>query len=137
MLKRTIKYTDFNGTEREEDFFFNLSKSELMELEMKTKGGLEAKINRITADEDTEQIIEMFKDIILMSYGQKSEDGKRFIKTKEMQAEFVNTAAYDELFMSLVQNPEEAQRFIEGIIPKDAAEAAKAQQKPNPIPPGK
>lgn len=117
MLKKTIKYTDYNGVERSEDFFFNLTKAEIMEMELGTTGGLAEKIQRIVDAQDAPAIIEVFKDVILKSYGEKSPDGKRFIKSKEIADAFVQTEAYSELFMELATDADAAAAFINGIVP--------------------
>lgn len=118
MLKKTIKYVDFDGNEREEDFYFNLTKAECMEMELSTTGGMERFINKIIAEKDNKKIVEMFKDIILRSYGEKSLDGKRFMKSPEISAGFAATEAYSELFMELSSNSEAAALFVNSIIPK-------------------
>ena len=117
MLKKTMIYTDYNGNERTEDFYFNLTKAEVMEMEMGTAGGMQEFLNRIVAEQDSAKIIEMFKKIILKAYGQKSLDGKRFIKSDELSAEFSQTEAYSDLFMELASNAEAASAFINGILP--------------------
>lgn len=118
MLKQTIKYTDYDGNEREEDFYFNLTKAEIMEMQLSTAGGLEKKIQSIVAAQDTKKIIEIFKEIIIKSYGVKSPDGKRFIKNDEVRAEFLETEAFSELFMQLATDDKAAAKFINGITPK-------------------
>lgn len=129
MLKKRIAYTDYNGTKREEDFYFNLSKAEIMEMEMSTTGGLTEMINRIIETQDAPSIIKVFKDIIMKSYGEKSPDGKRFVKTKELSEGFAQTEAYSVLFMELASDSEAASKFVNGIIPEDmAAEVAKQQK---------
>lgn len=117
MLKKTITYEDFDGNKRTEDFYFNLSKAELMELEMSTTGGLTQMINKISSEQDSVKIVELFKRILLMSYGEKSPDGKRFIKSKEISEAFSQTTAYSDLFMQLVTEEGEAAKFINAIIP--------------------
>lgn len=119
MIAKTIKYTDYNGTEREEKFLFNLSKAELMEMEMGTTGGLAESIQKIVEAQDTPSIIKIFKDLILKAYGQKSADGKRFIKSKELSEEFSQTEAYSVLFMELATDADAAGNFIKGIVPSD------------------
>lgn len=119
MLKKTITYTDYNGVERKEDFYFNLTKAELMEMEMSTTGGMVDMLNKIVAAQDTPAIIKVFKDIILKSYGEKSADGKRFMKSDEIRESFAQTEAYSELFMELATNTEAATDFINHIIPND------------------
>lgn len=118
MLVKKIKYTDYEGNEREEEFRFNLTKAELMELQLSTTGGLDKMIRKITQSQDGAKIIEYFKKIILMSYGVVSDDGKRFIKSKELSEEFAQTEAYSELFMELASNEEAAVSFVNGIVPK-------------------
>lgn len=118
MLKKTVTSVDFNGNERTEDLYFNLTKAEVMEMEMSTAGGLSEMIQKIISAQDTPQIIKVFKDLILRAYGEKSPDGKRFIKSPEMAEAFSQTAAYSELFMELATNAEAAAAFVNGIIPK-------------------
>ena len=131
MLKKTITYTDYNGSERTEDFYFNLSKAEVMEMEMSTSGGLAGMIQRVVAAQDAPAIIKIFKDLILKAYGVKSPDGKRFIKSEELATEFSQTEAYSILFMELSTDADAASEFVTGIVPvdKDQIEAAKAQAK--------
>lgn len=119
MLKKTIKYFDYNDEPREEDFYFNLSKAELAEMELSTTGGLDETIRRISSTKDTPKLVQLFKDIILRSYGEKSPDGKRFIKSEELSTAFSQTEAYTELFMELATNADSAAAFIKGIIPSD------------------
>ena len=119
MLKKTIEYTDYNGVDREEDFYFNLSKAELMEWEMGTTGGLAEMIQKIVQTQDAPAIIAIFKDLILKSYGEKSADGKRFIKSDELREAFSQTEAYSNLYMELATDADKASAFIEGIVPVD------------------
>lgn len=125
MLKKTITYIDYNGTERKEDFYFNLSKAEIMEMEMGTTGGMVEMINKIVAAQDAPAIIDVFKKMILKAYGEKSADGKRFIKSKEISEAFSQTEAYSQLFMELATDADAASKFVNGIVP--AAEAAVKQ----------
>lgn len=118
MLKKTIEYTDYNGTVRKEDFYFNLTKAEVTEMELSKNGGLSEHINRIVASKDSPEIINLFKEIIAKSYGVKSLDGKRFIKSEEILDEFIQTEAYSELFMELAFDAEKAAAFVNGITPK-------------------
>ena len=119
MLKKTITYTDFNGVERTEDFYFNLTKAEIAEMELEVPGGMTTMIERITKTQDTPSLIKVFKELILRSYGKKSDDGRRFIKNKELVEEFKDSEAYSELFMELATNGEESSKFIKGLIPAD------------------
>ena len=122
MLKKTITYTDYNSVERKEDFYFNLSKAEVMEMELSTTGGLAEMIKRIVAAQDQPAIIKVFKDLILKAYGEKSPDGKRFIKSPELSNAFAQTEAYSILFMELATNDAAAAKFINGIVPADMAQ---------------
>ena len=121
MLKKTITYTDYNETERTEDFYFNLSKAEIMEMEMSTTGGLAETIQRIVAAQDAPAIIKIFKDLVLKAYGEKSPDGKRFIKSEEIRTAFAQTEAYSQLFMELATDADAAAKFVNGIVPADMA----------------
>lgn len=122
MLKKTITYTDYDGNERTEDFYFNLTKAEIIELNLSPTGGLEKSIKKIIKEEDTAKIIEIIKHIILVSYGEKSLDGKRFVKTAsdghKLSDDFKETEAFSELFMELIESDKNASAFISGIIPK-------------------
>lgn len=123
MLTKTIKYVDFNGQEREEVFYFNLTKAEVAEMELETPGGLSEKIKRITNAQDGPEIIKVFKELILRSYGEKSDDGRHFIKVRggePLHLGFSQTEAYSVLFMELAQNAESAANFFNGIIPQEA-----------------
>lgn len=117
MLKKTITYTDYNGTERTEDFYFNLSKAEVADLEMGVEGGLSTMIEKIVAAKDTPAILAIFKKLVLQAYGEKSVDGKRFIKSEEISTAFSQTEAYSDLYMELATNADEAAKFFNGIIP--------------------
>lgn len=119
MLKKTITYTDYNGVERKEDFYFNLTKAEITEMELSTTGGLSTVLQRIVSEQDQPQLIRMFKDLIIRSYGKKSDDGKRFIKNEQLSEEFTQTEAYNILFMELATDADKAAKFVNGIIPKD------------------
>ena len=118
MLKLTRTYNDYNGMSRTEDFYFNLTQAEVTEMELSVDGGLVERINRIVAAKDGKQIIAVFKDVILRAYGEKSPDGKRFIKNQELRDAFAQTEAYSDLFMELATDAEAAARFINGIIPQ-------------------
>lgn len=119
MLKKTITYTDYNGVERKEDFLFNLTKAEIMEMEMSTVGGLADMIEKIVAAQDQPSIIKIFKELVLKAYGEKSPDGKRFIKSPELSQAFEQTEAYSILFMELATDDKAAAAFVNGIVPVD------------------
>lgn len=124
MLKETITYQDFNGVTRTEDFYFNLTEAETMEMEMSANGGFSEYIRRIIAAQDTATLIKIFKDLILKAYGERSLDGRQFIKKPELAEAFSYTEAYSQLFMKLATNTEAATRFVNGIAPKKKAEEA-------------
>lgn len=117
MIKKTIPYTDYNGVERSETFHFNLNEAELAELEMGTTGGFVEMVNKIIEAQDTPSLIRIFKEFILKAYGVKSDDGRRFIKSKELSAEFSQTEAYSILFMELATDAKAAAEFINGVVP--------------------
>ena len=131
MLKKRITYTDYNGNKREEDFYFNLSKAEIMEMEMSTSGGLTDMITHIIESQDAPSIIKVFKDIIMKAYGEKSPDGKRMVKSKELSEAFAQTEAYSELFMELATDSDAASKFVNGIIPADMVKAAEQASLPS------
>lgn len=120
MFKETITYTDYNGVERKEDFYFNLSQAELAEMELGMAGGMSAMITRIIDSRDDTEIMKIFKSLILASYGEKSADGKYFNKGEEISRKFTCTEAYSQLFMRLATDSEYAVAFVKGIIPNDA-----------------
>lgn len=126
MIKEPITYTDYNGTERTEDFYFHLTKAEIMKMELGVKGGLAEQIQRIIAAQDTPAIIEIFEDLIKKSYGVKSPDGRGFLKRKEDLEAFMATEAYSILFMKLSTDAEAASKFIKGIVPADIAQKSEA-----------
>lgn len=121
MLKKTMTFTDYNGVERTEDFYFNLTKAELMEMELSTTGGLAEMIQKVVATQDGPAIIQIFKDIVLRAYGEKSADGKRFVKVDKdgyrLANDFAQTEAYSNLFMELATDADAAAKFINGIVP--------------------
>jgi hypothetical protein len=124
VLKKTITYEDFNGETITEDYFFHLSKAELVELEMSHDGGLSASLQRIIDTEDAKNIIAEFKNIILTAYGKRSDDGRRFVKNQTLREEFESTEAYSALFMELVTDTDAAVEFINGIVPAGMTEEA-------------
>jgi transcriptional regulator NrdR family protein len=124
MFKRDVTYEDFDGEQVTETFYFNLSKRELIELEVEYKEGLQDALQRIIKANDNKTLISEFQKIVLLAYGIKSDDGRRFIKTATVKEEFSQTAAYDSLFMELATDAEAASAFINGIIPKDIAQAS-------------
>lgn len=117
MLKKVIKYTDFNDTEREETFYFNLSKVEVAEMEMSVSGGWVAWVEKVVEAQSEPELIKIFKEVILKSYGEKSPDGRRFIKSEELSKAFAETGAFEELFMELATDSDSAAAFFNGIVP--------------------
>lgn len=120
MLKKTITYPDYNGNTRTEDFYFNLNEAEITEMNLSVDGGLVQMIRRIVSAQDGKSIIETFKTIILKAYGEKSPDGKRFVKNQELRDAFSQTEAYSQLFMELATDADAAAVFVNGIIPPQA-----------------
>lgn len=130
MLKETITYKDYNDVERTEDFYFNLTQAEIMEMEMGTVGGMAEMITKIVNAQDAPAIIKIFKDLILKAYGERSADGRRFEKKGGALAEaFAETEAFSVLFMKLATDADAAARFVNGIVP-----AQKDQQPPALVP---
>jgi hypothetical protein len=129
MLKKTITFTDYNGEKRTEDFYFNLNKAEISEMELEVSGGMQAMLQKIIAAQDTPTLVKIFKDLILRAYGEKSADGKYFLKKDKdghkLADLFEQSDAYSELFMELASNAEAASDFINGIFPSDLVEKAK------------
>ena len=117
MLKKTVTYVDYNGVERTEDFYFNLSKAEVAEMEMSVDGGYSKMLEQLVASKDNVQIVNLFKQMVLKAYGEKSPDGRRFIKSKELSEAFSQTEAYSEIFMELALNEDAAAAFVNGIMP--------------------
>lgn len=124
MLKETMTYEDFNGEERTEDFYFNLTEAEVTEMQLSTNGGLAEMIQKIIKAKDIPAIISIFKDILLKAYGEKSADGKYFKKSKELSEAFSQTQAYSDLYMKLATDADAASAFINGLLPKKMAEEA-------------
>ena len=117
MLKKTITYVDYNENKRTEDFYFNLTRAEITEMEIGEVGGMTQMLNKIIALQDNRRIVEVFKELILKAYGEKSPDGKRFIKSQELREAFAQTEAYSELFIELSTDADAAVAFVNGIIP--------------------
>ena len=127
MLKKTMTYTDFNGVERTEDFYFHLTEAEIADMELNEEGGLAAKIERIVNSKDTVQIKDYFQWFLLKSYGEKSEDGRRFMKTPELTQAFKETQAYSDLWMEMISDANAASTFIAGVVPKSVVKKAKEE----------
>lgn len=119
MIKKTITYTDFNGGERTEDFYFHLTKAEIAKMEMSVNGGMAERIQRIVSAQDQPAIIEVFEDLIKKAYGVKTPDGRGFVKRKEDLEAFMATEAYSQLFMELATDADAGAKFVNGIVPAD------------------
>lgn len=135
MLAKKIEYTDYNGVEREEVFYFNITKAELMTQNLMTPGGLETKLKRIINSKDVPELTKYIQDIIKDSYGVKSDDGVRFIKSKELSEMFMQTEAYSVLFVEMVTDNKKASDFVNGILPKDLVEQAEKMEKQGAVTP--
>ena len=131
MLKKIITYTDYNGVERTEPFYFNLSKAELMEMELGVTGGMTEMLNKIIDAKDGPSLMKTFKEMIMKSYGVKSDDGKRLIKSEELSIAFTQTEAYSVLFMELITDDKAAADFVNGIIPNEIQTEVAAQTAQN------
>ena len=130
MVKKTLTYTDFEGKEVTKDFYFNISKMEFRELDRKIPGGLQNLIDRVRTEKDENQLLDLLSILILASYGEKTEDS-RFVKEdprgRQLSSYFKISEAWDVLFLNLLQNEQELNEFLTGIVPKDVAENAKEQ----------
>lgn len=116
MIKKTVTYTDYDGVERTETFYFHLSEAELLEMEFSASGGFTKMIEKLIETKDAPRIMSIFKDMLLKSYGEKSADGRRFIKSEELSTEFSQTPAYTKLFVELATNAESATEFVNGLV---------------------
>lgn len=123
MLTKAIKYTDYNGIEKVKNFYFNLTKAELMEMNLSENGGIEGLILNMINNDDNKQIVKFFKDFVLLAVGEKSADGEYFIKNDEIRQNFLCHPAYDILFMELIAGGELTMSdFVNALIPRDVAE---------------
>lgn len=127
MIKKTVSYTDFNGVQRTEDFYFNLTEAELTEMQFGVDGGLKALLDKIIKENDERKLMEYFKKIVIMAYGEKSADGRKFLKNDEIRDGFAPTEAYSKIFMELARDAKAASEFVNGIMPSDISEKVKAK----------
>ena len=127
MLKKTITYTDYDGVERTEDFYFNFTEAELMEWQLVTNGGLTSYVQKIVDAKDQPRLITLFKELLLKAYGVKSDDGRRFIKSEKISEEFSQNPAYSILYMELVTDDKLAADFVNDIIPAKLSEQVAEQ----------
>lgn len=125
MLKKTITYEDWNGETRTEDFYFNLTRAELIEMETGMVPGrsLTDTLQTLITDKDMGMIVQTIKEIVLKAYGEKSADGKRFVKNQDVRDSFEQNPAYDILYMELAQDAEKAADFLNGIMPTQVTDA--------------
>lgn len=119
MLKKDIKFKDYDGNDTVETHYFNLATHEVIDFESEFGGGLTTFVQAMVEMKDRKRLIQLFKDFIKKTYGRKSEDGKRFIKTQEVFTEFEQTPAYDALYMELVTDTDAAVAFIIGVLPEN------------------
>ena len=119
MLKKTIKYTDYDGNEREEDFYFNLNKAELIQMNFSAEGGLENTLRKIVAEKDIKAVGELVRSIVLKAYGEKSFDGKRFMKSEEAARAFEETNAFSELYVELLSDADNLASFVTASLPPE------------------
>jgi hypothetical protein len=134
MYKITESYVDYDGNERKEDFYFNFTEQEITRMQYTTEGGLAEMIKRIIEAKDTPRLIQIFEDLITKSYGQKSPDGRRFIKTPELTEEFKQTEAFSQIYMRLATDEKAATDFVNNVVPKKMADAVAAQEKAKVLP---
>lgn len=134
MYKKTVTYKDYDNVERTEDFYFDLSEAEVMIWENSVHGGVSSLLKRIIASKDMPQLVHEFKELVLMAYGEKSADGRRFDKSKELSDAFSHTRAYSIIFMELATDAEKATEFVKGIIPTESSVGAVNGQNPSTQP---
>ena len=131
MIKKTVTYTDYNGIERKENCYFNITKSEALEMQFESGGNLTDILQKMIDEKDQVKLGRMFKDLIVKTYGIKSDDGKRFIKSKEISEAFEQSPAYDEIYMDLLTHEDHAIAFVKGILPADIAKEIAEQELAN------
>lgn len=129
MIKKTVTYKDFDGNERTEDFYFHLTEQELTEWELSVDGGLSGVLRRIVNSKDNKKLIEIFKDLLIRSYGVKTPDGRGFVKNKEVLNDFIYTQAFSDIYMELATDDKAASEFVNGIIPASLAAEARKEMK--------
>lgn len=117
MYKITKKFTDYNGVEKEQDFYFQLTKADILKMELSEEGGMDKRLDRLVKTKDMKEAIKVFEGLLLMSYGIKTDDG-RFVRSDAARAEFISSAAYPEIYFDLATDVDEANKFVEGIIPQ-------------------
>lgn len=126
MLKLDITYDDFDGNERTDPFYFSFTKLEMIEKELEL-GGIENTIKQLSETQDAKKAYDLFKELVLQTVGKKSEDGKRFVKSPEIRAEFEQSNAMSELIFGFLKDAEAGAKFVEGVLPQKAVAEAKAE----------
>lgn len=121
MITKTITYKDYNDVERTETFYFHFSQAEILEMQLSTEGGFNERVQKMIDAKDQPSIIKLVKNFVLDAYGEKSADGKRFMKSEEIRRAFVENPAYSTIFMELATDAEAAAKFVNGVVPKDMA----------------
>jgi hypothetical protein len=116
MIKKEIHFTDFDGNNQVEEAYFNLTEPEIVRLDAKFVGGLDAFTKNIDPVNRPEEVVDLFEDVLSSSYGVKSEDGRRFVKDPVVVGQFLDSAAYSALFMELLGDAEAAAAFMEGVL---------------------
>lgn len=134
MYKITESYTDYDGNERKEDFYFNFTEAELAKMELSVTGGLTTIIQRAIDAKDVPSLIKIFEDLISKSYGQKSLDGRRFVKSPEILEEFKQTEAYSQIYMRMATDEKAAAEFVNNVMPKKTLNAATSHEKAKVLP---
>ena len=134
MYKITETYTDYDGNQRTEDFYFNYSEAELADLQFSVSGGLAGMIDKIIKTNDMPKLVELFRELIQKAYGEKSNDGRRFIKSPELTKEFTETVAYSQIYMRLATDSKAAQEFINKVVPKSMKDKMQQANQQNVVP---
>ena len=133
MLKMTARYEDYNGEQQSEDCWFHLNKPELIRFQAKLKGDLQFELDRIVQKGDMDELVSLFEELVQMAYGERSADGRRFRKSPEILQDFLDSPAYEAVFMEIFTNTEKALEFIEGVLPKDLQEDVKLEERSREI----
>lgn len=134
MYKITETYTDYDDNQRTEDFYFNYSEAELADLQFSVSGGLAGMIDKIIKTNDMPKLVELFRELIQKAYGEKSNDGRRFIKSPELTKEFTETVAYSQIYMRLATDSKAAQEFINKVVPKSMKDKMQQANQQNVVP---
>lgn len=134
MYKITETYTDYDDNQRTEDFYFNYSEAELTDLQFSVSGGLAGMIDKIIKTNDMPKLVELFRELIQKAYGEKSNDGRRFMKSPELTKEFTETVAYSQIYMRLATDSKAAQEFINNVVPKSMKDKMQQANQQNVVP---